>query len=288
MRNRSAGSASRPARPGLLVAMSGGTTPVIQATLAGIVAEARESGAFGRVLAGVPGISGVLREELVDLSTLDDAALAGLRPDAWLRCHGDDPHRATVRGGARSSRGGLRRTRHRRVREHRRQRHLPAVARDRHSARPSAPGRRRAEDRRQRPRRPGARRALLHAGLPELRPLLDAQAGSAGPGEPRGARPRSSAGRTDLRPRDRLPRRLRARRRSRPRAAALPARPGGRPRPRRRARSDRRAARAPGARDRRALRRLSAGRRRGARCTARSERTDDVRLEPNHRGRSCS
>lgn len=63
----------------LLITMSGGTTTVINATLAGIVREVRETRRFARVLAGVPGILGVLRDNIVDLSDLDDEALSRLR-----------------------------------------------------------------------------------------------------------------------------------------------------------------------------------------------------------------
>ena len=43
----------------LLVAMSGGTSPVINATLVGIIKAARRTKAFQYVLAGLPGIEGI-------------------------------------------------------------------------------------------------------------------------------------------------------------------------------------------------------------------------------------
>ena len=63
----------------LLITMSGGTTTVINATLAGVIREVRESGCFDSVLAGVPGITGALEGKLVELSGLDDAQLSRLR-----------------------------------------------------------------------------------------------------------------------------------------------------------------------------------------------------------------
>jgi len=52
----------------LLITMSGGTTTVINATLTGLIEQARQNG-FDRVYAGLPGILGVLQESLADLST---------------------------------------------------------------------------------------------------------------------------------------------------------------------------------------------------------------------------
>ena len=58
--------------------MSGGTTSVINATLAGIITAAREVGSVNRVLAGYPGIKGTLEESLIDLTDLADADLQRL------------------------------------------------------------------------------------------------------------------------------------------------------------------------------------------------------------------
>ena len=62
----------------LLVAMSGGTTTVINATLAGIIGEARRQPFPGSIYAGVHGLHGVLREDLVDLTHLDEGSLRRL------------------------------------------------------------------------------------------------------------------------------------------------------------------------------------------------------------------
>jgi 6-phosphofructokinase 1 len=63
----------------LLITMSGGTTTVINATLAGIIREVQETGCFQSVLAGVPGIVGVLKDKIVDLGRLNAAQLKQLR-----------------------------------------------------------------------------------------------------------------------------------------------------------------------------------------------------------------
>src|SRR5690606_33763151 len=60
----------------LLYAQSGGVTAVINATAAGVIAEARARGV--KVLAARNGILGALREELVDTSKESAAAIAGL------------------------------------------------------------------------------------------------------------------------------------------------------------------------------------------------------------------
>lgn len=59
--------------------MSGGTTTVINATLAGILSQVKKSPRFGKIYAGFPGILGALNEDLVDLTNLDDKALALLK-----------------------------------------------------------------------------------------------------------------------------------------------------------------------------------------------------------------
>ncbi len=50
--------------------MSGGTTCVINATLAGIIRTAQGSGAVGRIYVGCPGIQGVLKESMLDLTEM--------------------------------------------------------------------------------------------------------------------------------------------------------------------------------------------------------------------------
>lgn len=56
----------------LLVTMSGGTTTVINATMAGIVKSAQKSNNIDRVYAGVPGILGALENNLVDITALNN------------------------------------------------------------------------------------------------------------------------------------------------------------------------------------------------------------------------
>ena len=63
----------------LLYAQSGGVTPVINASAAGVIAAARASGGrIGRVLAARNGILGVLAEDLIDTAQLTDQDLATL------------------------------------------------------------------------------------------------------------------------------------------------------------------------------------------------------------------
>ncbi|MBC7240980.1 MAG: 6-phosphofructokinase [Anaerolineae bacterium] len=57
----------------LLVAQSGGPTAVINASLAGVVQTAIESGRFDRVLGALDGTLGILRETLVDLTQEEPA-----------------------------------------------------------------------------------------------------------------------------------------------------------------------------------------------------------------------
>ena len=64
----------------LLYAQSGGVTAVINASAAGVIAEARlQPERIGRVLAARNGILGVLRETLVDTAGLLDPDLRRLR-----------------------------------------------------------------------------------------------------------------------------------------------------------------------------------------------------------------
>ena len=53
----------------VVVAQSGGPTPVINNSLRGVVERCRAyPGRFGKILAGWHGIEGILKEELMDLS----------------------------------------------------------------------------------------------------------------------------------------------------------------------------------------------------------------------------
>jgi 6-phosphofructokinase len=64
----------------VVVAQSGGPTPVINNTLRGVVESCRElPERFGSVYAGVHGIEGILREELLNLSAQDHEEIALLR-----------------------------------------------------------------------------------------------------------------------------------------------------------------------------------------------------------------
>jgi 6-phosphofructokinase 1 len=52
----------------MVVAQSGGPSPVINSSLRGIIEAARQFDAIGTVYGGRHGIEGVLKEELIDLS----------------------------------------------------------------------------------------------------------------------------------------------------------------------------------------------------------------------------
>jgi ATP-dependent phosphofructokinase / diphosphate-dependent phosphofructokinase len=69
----------------LLVGQSGGPTAVINASLAGVIGEARSAG-YGRVLGMRHGVQGALQHQLVDLSSLSDTDLTRLKhtPSAAL------------------------------------------------------------------------------------------------------------------------------------------------------------------------------------------------------------
>lgn len=63
----------------ILYAQSGGVTPVINASAAGVIKAARAAGArVGRVLAARNGILGVLREDLIDTAQFSDQELTAL------------------------------------------------------------------------------------------------------------------------------------------------------------------------------------------------------------------
>ncbi|RIK42284.1 MAG: phosphofructokinase [Chloroflexi bacterium] len=78
----------------LLVLQSGGPTTVINASLVGVLAAARESGRFRRVLGAYRGVEGILGSRYFDLSSVDDTLLDSLRrtPSAAL---GTSRHRPT-------------------------------------------------------------------------------------------------------------------------------------------------------------------------------------------------
>ncbi len=59
----------------LLVTMSGGTTTVINATLAGLIKEAKKSSSINKVLAGSPGILGALDNSFIELNRMEDEEL---------------------------------------------------------------------------------------------------------------------------------------------------------------------------------------------------------------------
>ena len=63
----------------VLITMSGGTTTVINSTLAGIIKQAQRSKKIDRIYGGVPGILGALNEQLVDLTETDDLSLQYLK-----------------------------------------------------------------------------------------------------------------------------------------------------------------------------------------------------------------
>ena len=68
------------ARANLLIAQSGGPSPVINSSLRGVVETARMfPDKIDRIYAGYHGIEGVLREELLDLSVQDEQEIALLR-----------------------------------------------------------------------------------------------------------------------------------------------------------------------------------------------------------------
>ncbi len=63
----------------ILYAQSGGVTPVINATAAGVIETARTQASIGKVLAAKDGIIGVLHEQLIDTSVMRDDQVAALR-----------------------------------------------------------------------------------------------------------------------------------------------------------------------------------------------------------------
>jgi 6-phosphofructokinase len=63
----------------LLFVQSGGVTSVINTTAAGVIETARASNAIGKVFAGKNGISGILKEELIDTSHESDTQIKNLK-----------------------------------------------------------------------------------------------------------------------------------------------------------------------------------------------------------------
>ena len=63
----------------LLYAQSGGVTSVINTTAAGVIETARASKKIGKVYAGKNGISGILKEELIDTSQESDTQIKNLK-----------------------------------------------------------------------------------------------------------------------------------------------------------------------------------------------------------------
>ena len=56
-----------------IVAQSGGPTAAINASLAGVVAAARDCGAYEHIYGAIHGIQGVLKKQFLDLSGKDDS-----------------------------------------------------------------------------------------------------------------------------------------------------------------------------------------------------------------------
>ncbi|MGL4791410.1 MAG: 6-phosphofructokinase, partial [Anaerotignaceae bacterium] len=55
-----------------LIAQSGGPSPAINATLAGVYAGAKKMFAIGKIYGGLNGIEGILNKNLIDLSKILD------------------------------------------------------------------------------------------------------------------------------------------------------------------------------------------------------------------------
>jgi len=66
-------------RKNIAITMSGGTTTVINSTLAGIVEAAQKSDIFDKIYAGYPGIKGLTEGKLIDLSEMDTDDLEKLK-----------------------------------------------------------------------------------------------------------------------------------------------------------------------------------------------------------------
>ena len=78
----------------LLVAQSGGPTPVINASLAGVIAEAlNHEDEIVEILGGLNGIQGILHEQLIDLAEESQQTLRNLEhtPGAALLANTQPP-----------------------------------------------------------------------------------------------------------------------------------------------------------------------------------------------------
>ena len=142
----------------LVVAQSGGPTPVINSSLQGIIEAARDMAAIGAVYGASHGIEGVLKEELLDLSAQSREEVALLRFTPAAGSIGTCRYKLKKGQDGRFSAGDRRLARPRRglFHVHRRQR-LDGYGQQGRAvgppARPGPRGRRRAQDHRQRRRR---------------------------------------------------------------------------------------------------------------------------------------
>jgi 6-phosphofructokinase 1 len=95
------------ARPRALVALGGGPSPVINASLLGVVEACRARGdVIGDVYGALHGIEGVLQERLVDLGAQDARELAKLRHTPASGAIGTCRYKLGAGGGAGNSSGG--------------------------------------------------------------------------------------------------------------------------------------------------------------------------------------
>ena len=173
----------------LVVAQSGGPTPVINSSLRGIIEAAREFDAIGTVYGARHGIEGVLKEELLDLSaqSAEEVALLRFTPAAGSIGTCRYKLQAEPDRGFRSGDRRIARPPGRLSALHRRQRLDGHGQQDRPvgpRARARSGGRRRAQDDRQRRGRQRVPADRPHARLRLGGPLLDAQ----GPDGQRGER----------------------------------------------------------------------------------------------------
>ena len=109
----------------LLVLQGGGPSPVVNATLYGVIDEARRQGAFAKTLGARHGVAGLIQSDLVDLSDVPDSQIEQLKwmPGASLgttrhrpsdldlerivqNLRGHDIHHLLLIGGNGSLRGG--------------------------------------------------------------------------------------------------------------------------------------------------------------------------------------
>ena len=63
----------------VMIALGGGPSPVINASLAGVLDQCLNIDAFGEIYCAAHGIEGVLQEELIDMRSQDPAELARLK-----------------------------------------------------------------------------------------------------------------------------------------------------------------------------------------------------------------